>query len=118
MATLDVLSGGRAVCGLGLGWFAQEHAAWGWPFPSTGERYALLEDALQVLPLLWGPGSPAFHGPALDLPEALGYPRPLQEHVPLLVGGGGERRTLRLAAADGGLAHGLGGPPRGGGKGG
>ena len=98
VATLDVLSGGRAVCGLGLAWFAQEHRAYGWTFPSTAERYALLEDALQLLPLMWGPGSPAFHGQVLDVPEAVGYPRPLQEHVPLLVGGGGERRTLRLAA--------------------
>jgi F420-dependent oxidoreductase-like protein len=97
-ATLDVLSGGRAVCGVGLAWFAQEHAAYGWDFPAVGDRYALLEDALQLLPLLWGPGSPAFRGRVLDVPETLCYPRPLQEHVPVLVGGGGERRTLRLAA--------------------
>jgi F420-dependent oxidoreductase-like protein len=98
VATLDVLSGGRAVCGLGLAWFAAEHAAYGWPFPAAKERYAVLEDALQLLPLLWGPGSPAFHGRTLRVPEALCYPRPLQEHLPLLVGGGGERHTLRLAA--------------------
>jgi F420-dependent oxidoreductase-like protein len=108
VATLDVLSGGRAVCGLGLAWFAQEHAAYGWEFPATGDRYAMLEDALQVLPLLWGPGSPAFRGRVLDVPEALGYPRPLQEHVPLLLGGGGERRTLRLAARYADMANVLG----------
>ena len=61
-ATLDVLSGGRAVCGLGLGWFEQEHTAYGWDFPPRAERYALLEDALQLLPLLWGKGTPAFRG--------------------------------------------------------
>jgi F420-dependent oxidoreductase-like protein len=98
VATLDVLSGGRATCGVGLAWFAQEHAAYGWEFPATGDRYALLEDALQLLPMLWGPGSPSFRGRVLDVREALCYPRPLQEHVPVLVGGGGERRTLRLAA--------------------
>jgi alkanesulfonate monooxygenase SsuD/methylene tetrahydromethanopterin reductase-like flavin-dependent oxidoreductase (luciferase family) len=98
VATLDVLSGGRAVCGLGLGWFAEEHRAYGWPFPPTSERYALLEDALQLLPLLWGKGSPAFEGAAVQVPEAMGYPRPLQERIPILVGGNGERRTLRLAA--------------------
>ena len=98
IATLDVLSGGRAVCGLGLAWFAAEHAAFGWPFPPVPQRYALLEDALQVLPLLWGPGGPAFHGPVLDLPDTASYPRPLQDRVPIVVGGGGERRTLRLAA--------------------
>jgi F420-dependent oxidoreductase-like protein len=98
VATLDVLSGGRAVCGLGLGWHAQEHRAYGWEFPTTAARYALLEDALQLLPVLWGPGSKPFRGTVLDVPETLCYPRPLQEHVPVVVGGGGERRTLRLAA--------------------
>jgi F420-dependent oxidoreductase-like protein len=98
VATLDVLSGGRAVCGLGLAWFKAEHAAYGWDFPPTAHRYALLEDALRLLPLLWGPGSPSFQGRVLTVPEAACYPRPVQERVPLLVGGGGERRTLRLAA--------------------
>ncbi len=98
VATLDVLSGGRAVCGLGAAWFAAEHTAYGWPFPPLGERYALLEDALQLLPLLWGPGTPAFRGRVVSVPEALCYPRPLQAHVPILVGGSGERRTLRLVA--------------------
>jgi F420-dependent oxidoreductase-like protein len=98
VATLDVLSGGRARCGLGAGWYADEHAAYGWRFPPLDERYALLEDALQLLPLLWGKGSPAFKGRRIDVPEAMCYPRPLQAHVPVLVGGNGERRTLRLAA--------------------
>jgi F420-dependent oxidoreductase-like protein len=98
VATLDVLSGGRAVCGLGAAWFEREHKAYGWTFPPLAERYRLLEDALQVLPLLWGPGSPSFEGKALSVPEAICYPRPLQEHVPILVGGSGERKTLRLVA--------------------
>jgi len=98
VATLDVVSGGRAVCGLGLGWFAAEQAALGISLPPVAERYALLEDALRLLPVMWGPGSKPFSGRVLDVPEALCYPRPLQEHVPLLVGGAGERRTLRLAA--------------------
>ncbi|GIJ46296.1 hypothetical protein Val02_31820 [Virgisporangium aliadipatigenens] len=98
VATLDVLSAGRAVCGLGLAWFAAEHKAYGWEFPPVGDRYALLEDALRVLPLIWGKGAPAFSGRALEVPEALCYPRPVQERVPLIVGGSGEKRTLRLAA--------------------
>ncbi|HEU5471648.1 MAG TPA: TIGR03560 family F420-dependent LLM class oxidoreductase [Actinophytocola sp.] len=98
IATLDVLSGGRAVCGLGLAWFKAEHTAYGWAFPPVRDRYALLEDALRLLPLLWGPGGPAFDGAAVSVPEAACYPRPLQEHLPVIVGGGGERRTLRLAA--------------------
>jgi F420-dependent oxidoreductase-like protein len=97
LATLDVLSGGRAVCGLGLAWFKQEHVAYGWDFPTTSERYVLLEDALQVLPMLWGPGHPAFKGKGLFLPDTTCYPRPLHR-IPIILGGGGERRTLRLAA--------------------
>jgi F420-dependent oxidoreductase-like protein len=98
IATLDVLSGGRAVCGLGIAWHGAEHTAYGWEFPPVAERYHLLEDALRLLPLLWGPGAPSFEGTVLTVPEAICYPRPLQEHVPIVVGGGGERRTLRLAA--------------------
>jgi F420-dependent oxidoreductase-like protein len=98
IATLDVISGGRANCGLGVGWFAAEATALGIPFPPLGERYALLEDALEFLPLFWGKGAPSFNGRVLQVPEGMCYPRPLQEHVPILVGGNGEQRTLRLAA--------------------
>ncbi|MET0149604.1 MAG: TIGR03560 family F420-dependent LLM class oxidoreductase [Acidimicrobiales bacterium] len=98
IATLDLVSGGRARCGLGLGWYEREHTAYGWAFPPVPDRYALLEDALEALPKLWGPGAKPFEGRSLHLPETIGYPRPLQERVPILVGGGGERRTLRLAA--------------------
>ena len=98
VATLDVLSGGRALCGLGAGWFEREHRVYGWEVPSRAERYALLEDALELLPLMWGPGSPRFEGRTVTVPEAICYPRPLQERIPILVGGSGERRTLRLVA--------------------
>ncbi len=99
VATLDVLSGGRAICGLGAGWFEREHRLYGWgDLPPLAERFARLEDALELLPLMWGPGSPRFEGRTLTVGEAICYPRPLQEHVPILVGGSGERRTLRLVA--------------------
>lgn len=98
VATLDVLSGGRAVCGLGAAWFEREHAAYGYEFPPLDERYELLEDALELLPLMWGSGSPAYEGRRISTPEAICYPRPLQEKVPILVGGSGEQRTLRLVA--------------------
>jgi F420-dependent oxidoreductase-like protein len=98
VATLDVLSGGRAVAGLGIGWFEREHRLYGWEFPPVRQRYAMLEDALQLLPLLWGKGAPSFQGTTITVPEAICYPRPIQEHVPILVGGSGERRTLRLVA--------------------
>jgi len=98
VATLDVLSRGRAWCGIGAAWFEREHKLYGWDFPPIAQRYALLEDALQLLPLMWGPGSPGFEGQAISVPEAICYPRPLQERVPILVGGSGERKTLRLVA--------------------
>jgi F420-dependent oxidoreductase-like protein len=98
VATADVLSRGRVVCGLGTAWWAEEHRRYGWPFPSLADRYRLLEDALRLLPLMWGPGTPSFQGPALSVPEAICYPRPVQEHIPILVGGSGERTTLRLVA--------------------
>lgn len=98
MATLDVLSGGRAICGIGLGWFKAEHDAYGIEFPSVSDRYSLLEDALQALPLLWGKGSNEFRGNRFEAGALMGYPRPLQARIPLLVGGSGERRTLRLVA--------------------
>ena len=103
VATLDVLSGGRAFCGLGLAWHQREHELYGWTFPSVAERYRMLEDALELFPLLWGPGQPRFEGRTVTVPEAICYPRPVQERIPIIVGGSGERRTLRLVArhADG-----------------
>ena len=98
VATLDVLSAGRAFCGLGTGWYQREHELYGWDFPSTAERYDRLEDALQLLPLMWGKGTPRFDGRTITVPAATCYPRPLQDHVPILVGGSGEQRTLRLVA--------------------
>jgi F420-dependent oxidoreductase-like protein len=98
VATLDVLSGGRALCGIGAGWFEREHRLYGWDLPPAAERYARLEDALELLPLMWGPGAPRFEGRTVTVEEAVCYPRPLQERIPILVGGSGERRTLRLVA--------------------
>jgi len=98
VATLDVLSGGRAICGLGVGWWEWEQDLFGFSFPPLAVRYELLEDVLQLLPVMWGPGSPPFAGKVLSIAETLCYPRPVQERVPILVGGSGERHTLRLAA--------------------
>jgi len=98
VATLDVLSGGRATCGIGAAWFEREHRAYGWRFPPRAERFAMLEDALELLPLMWGRGAPAYSGRTIEVAEAVCYPRPLQDHVPILVGGSGEQVTLRLVA--------------------
>ncbi len=97
MATLDVLSDGRMICGLGAGWFEAEATEIGVRFPPIGERFELLEDALRALPLFWGSGGPSFEGHHLHVPKAMAYPRPRQDPLPLLVGGSG-RRTLLLAA--------------------
>jgi F420-dependent oxidoreductase-like protein len=98
VATLDVVSGGRAICGLGTAWFEREHELYGWEFPPLRDRYAMLEDALELLRLMWGPGSPRFEGRTVTVAQATCYPRPLQERLPILIGGSGERRTLPLVA--------------------
>ena len=92
VATLDVLSGGRAMCGLGTAWFEREHELYGWGLPPRADRYARLEDALELLPLMWGKGAPRFEGRTITVEEAVCYPRPLQERIPILVGGSGERK--------------------------
>jgi alkanesulfonate monooxygenase SsuD/methylene tetrahydromethanopterin reductase-like flavin-dependent oxidoreductase (luciferase family)/predicted kinase len=96
-ATLDVLSGGRAFCGVGAGWWGREHAAYGLPFPGTAERLDGLAVAAETLRALWAPGTKAYAGERVTLPETTCYPRPVGS-LPLIVGGGGERRTLRIAA--------------------
>lgn len=98
VATLDVLSAGRAICGLGAAWDEAEHSTFGIDFPTLATRYALLEETLQMLPLLWGKGTPPFEGRLIRSSELTCYPRPVQEHIPILVGGSGEKRTLRLVA--------------------
>jgi alkanesulfonate monooxygenase SsuD/methylene tetrahydromethanopterin reductase-like flavin-dependent oxidoreductase (luciferase family) len=102
VATLDVLSNGRAFCGLGAGWWLREHQAYGLDFPPARERLDQLQVCIETLRALWAPGTKAHHGRYLHLPETTCYPRPVGQ-VPILVGGGGERRTLRIVAeqADG-----------------
>ena len=98
LASLDVLSNGRVNCGLGVAWDDEEHAAYGIDFPPTKERYELLEETLQMLPLLWGKGTPPFEGKHIVSPGLICYPRPIQDHIPMMIGGSGEKKTLRLAA--------------------
>jgi alkanesulfonate monooxygenase SsuD/methylene tetrahydromethanopterin reductase-like flavin-dependent oxidoreductase (luciferase family)/predicted kinase len=97
VATLDVLSGGRAFCGLGAGWWEREHAGFGLPFPPAASRLDLLETAIETMRALWRPGTRAYQGDRVSLPETTCYPRPAGA-VPIIVGGSGERRTLRIAA--------------------
>jgi alkanesulfonate monooxygenase SsuD/methylene tetrahydromethanopterin reductase-like flavin-dependent oxidoreductase (luciferase family)/predicted kinase len=97
VATLDVLTGGRAFCGIGAGWWDREHAAFGLPFPAAAARLDQLEVTIETLRALWQPGTKAYQGTKVWLPETTCYPRPVSQ-VPIIVGGGGERRTLRIAA--------------------
>lgn len=97
VATLDVISGGRARCGLGAGWWESELVAYGIRLPPVAERMERLEDALRLLPIMWGPGKTDFFGHHIEVRGAECYPRPLHR-IPVLVGGQGPERTLRLAA--------------------
>jgi alkanesulfonate monooxygenase SsuD/methylene tetrahydromethanopterin reductase-like flavin-dependent oxidoreductase (luciferase family)/predicted kinase len=103
LATLDVLSGGRVDCGLGAGWFAEEQTERAIEFPSDAERLDLLEDTIGALRAFWGPGGKPWEGSTLRIADTGMYPRPIQHSVPIIVGGGGEHRTLRIVAkhADG-----------------
>ncbi len=102
VATLDALSGGRAFCGLGAGWWLREHQAYGLDFPSARERLDRLQVTIETLRALWAPGTKAYHGRFVRLPETTCYPRPIGD-IPIIVGGSGVRRTLRIVAeqADG-----------------
>jgi len=97
VATLDALSGGRAFCGIGAGWWEREHAAFGLPFPPARARLDELESAIETLRALWRPGTSSYRGDRVRLPETTCYPRPVSP-VPVIVGGGGEQRTLAIAA--------------------
>jgi alkanesulfonate monooxygenase SsuD/methylene tetrahydromethanopterin reductase-like flavin-dependent oxidoreductase (luciferase family)/predicted kinase len=96
-ATLDALTGGRTFCGIGAGWWGREHAAFGLPFPAAASRLDLLETAIETLRALWQPGTREYRGERVCLPETTCYPRPAAP-IPIIVGGSGEKRTLRIAA--------------------
>jgi F420-dependent oxidoreductase-like protein len=100
IATLDVVSGGRAELGLGAGWKEDEYVAYGWGFPPLRERMALLEDSLEICSRMLGSGGRAtYAGSQARVTDAINVPRGMQEpRIPILVGGNGPNRTWRLAA--------------------
>lgn len=99
LATIDHLSGGRAVLGLGGGWAEVEYRAYGIDFPSAGTRLRMLEESIQCVRSLLHHDRTDFQGEFFTMTDAQCVPRPVQDHLPVWVGGGGEKVTLRIAAA-------------------
>ena len=97
-AQLDVLSGGRFVMGLGIGWNVAEHKAYGLPFPGVRERFERLEEAILLMKALWKPGAGSFQGRHYQMENVDCRPKPAAGRPPILIGGQGERQTLRLVA--------------------
>jgi F420-dependent oxidoreductase-like protein len=99
VTTLDVLSGGRARLGLGAAWYEREHRGLGVPFPPLAERFERLEETLQICLQMWSDDDGAYEGRHYRLEETLCVPRPVRRpRPPIMIGGGGERKTLRLVA--------------------
>ena len=104
--TLDTISGGRAVLGLGAAWNDVEHAGYGYDFPPIRERMDRLEEALTIIRLMFDEERPSFEGTHYRIEEALNVPRPVHPGGPkIIVGGGGEQRTLKIAARFADLTH-------------
>ena len=99
VSTLDVLSGGRAMLGIGAAWYEREHRGLGVPFPPVAERFERLEEALRVCGQMWSDDDGPFEGRHYRLTETICHPRPVRQPRPrVLIGGSGERKTLRLVA--------------------
>ncbi|MCU1595423.1 MAG: class F420-dependent oxidoreductase [Frankiales bacterium] len=99
VAQVDQMSGGRVELGLGTGWYDQEHTAYGIPFPSLAERFERFEEQLQIITGLWASEGPySFDGTHYQLTDSPALPKPVQQPVPVLVGGFGAKRTPRIAA--------------------
>lgn len=99
VSTLDVLSGGRAYLGIGAGWYEREALGLGVPFPPLKLRFAQLEEALQIARQMWSGTVAPYTGQHYQLAETLNEPQPLTKpHPPILIGGAGEKKTLRLVA--------------------
>jgi F420-dependent oxidoreductase-like protein len=106
VTTLDTISGGRAVLGLGAAWNESEHLGYGFDFPPIGERMDRLDEALTICRLMFTEERPSFEGKHYRIERALNHPRPIQPGGPkILVGGGGERRTLLIAAKHADMTH-------------
>jgi F420-dependent oxidoreductase-like protein len=106
-ATIDIISGGRVEMGIGAGWYEHEWRAYGYGFPTAGERLGALADGVEIFRQMWTHGSATYVGRYYSVDGAICAPRPLQgttmpgspeNGIPMWVAGGGEKKTLRIAA--------------------
>jgi F420-dependent oxidoreductase-like protein len=112
VTTLDVLSGGRARLGIGASWYEREQRGLGVPVVPVGERFERLEETLQICLQMWSDNDGPYTGRHYQLAETLCVPAPISRpHPPILVGGGGEKKTLRLAARYGDASNLFGSSP-------
>src|ERR1700760_1706292 len=97
VTTLDVLSQGRSMFGIGAAWYEREHVALGIPYPPVSERFEMLEETLQICLQMWSDDDGPYHGKRYQLAETICEPKPIRR-PPILIGGGGGKKTLRLGA--------------------
>jgi F420-dependent oxidoreductase-like protein len=106
VTTLDTISGGRAILGIGAAWNDVEHEGYGYDFPPVGQRMDRLEEALAIIKAMFTEDRPSFHGTHYQIERALNVPKPVQPGgPPILIGGGGEQRTLKIAARYADMTH-------------
>jgi F420-dependent oxidoreductase-like protein len=99
VTTLDIVSSGRAILGIGAAWNDEEHRGYGYEFPPVGERLSRLEEAVQICRLMFREEAPSFSGRFYRIEQVLNFPRPVQRGgPPIMIGGGGEQRTLKFVA--------------------
>jgi probable F420-dependent oxidoreductase len=105
IATLDHISGGRFIAGIGAGWMRQEYEAFGYPYPSNAERIAQLAEAIEVLMAMWTQEEPVFAGRYFSIDKAYCFPKPVQKpHPPIMIGGSGGK-LLEVAARYGDIVN-------------
>jgi F420-dependent oxidoreductase-like protein len=103
-SVLDVISGGRLLFGIGAGWYEHEYLGYGFEFPKPSIRIGMLDEAVQIIKKMWTEEKVDFRGKYYNMKNAINYPKPLQKpHPPILIGGGGEKLTLRIVAKYAGI---------------
>jgi F420-dependent oxidoreductase-like protein len=110
ITTLDVISHGRAILGIGAAWYDVEHEGMGFDYPRDGVRLDMLEEAVQICRSMLLDERPTFNGTHYTVRDARNVPAPIQPRVPIMIGGGGEKRTLKLVAQYADLCNVAGGP--------